>query len=214
MKAELVSLYELAVKHETVIQKVETGAYSQGIVSMRIPEKDRQSVTLPTQTKFPELFKTLSKEKHLKAYSAQMTRAKETYMRNLKAETEEKAKKTAHAKDEAKLHNIDLSKVDISKASEQQINQYLKESIEVSSKLKKEENELVDKIAAFEKLKLETKGRSLAELTGERDKLRIELQNMVKESKSLNIVADKQRRLLEKRKIQLPKHSLRWEGTD
>ena len=214
MKAELVSLYELAVKHETVIQKVETGAYNQGIVSMRIPEKDRQSVTLPTQTKFPELFRTLAKEKHLKAYSAQITRAKEVYMRNLKVESEEKAKKTAHAKDEAKLHNIDLSKVDVSKASEQQITEYLKESIDVSSKLKKEENELIDKIAAYEKLKLETKGKSLVELTAERDKLRIELQNIVKESKSLNLVADKQRRQLEKRKIQLPRHPLHWDETD
>lgn len=207
MRSELINLYELAVRHDTIIQKVETGVYNQGIVSMRIPEKDKQMATLPTQSKFPELFKTLTQEKYLKSHNAQLTRAKEVYMKNIKTLNEEKAKKNASAKDEGKLQIIDLNKIDIDKSSHASLIEYMKESIKVSAKLNKEENEYIDRLATLDKIKHDTNNKHILDLTKDRDQLRIDLQSIVKQNKQLLLTSDKQKRILDKHKIHISKYT-------
>ena len=84
---------------------------------MRIPEKEKSIIQLPTQAKYPELFKTLTKDKHLKPQSIKLNKAEEIYMKNVRTANLEKAKKAAGAKDEAKIFSGDIPKIDFQGAS-------------------------------------------------------------------------------------------------
>lgn len=201
LRNELVSLYELSIRHDTIIQKVENGTYSHGIVTMRIPEKDKQMITLPTQNRFPELFKTLAKVKHLTAQSTKFSRAQEIYMKNIKSANQEKARKTATGKQEQKLSSIELNKIDSTKASQDQLAGYCRDLIQVQAALRKEEDTLVNKLATIENLKAKTQNKNLDDLNQERLTLKVELQVYVKENKALITQADKNKKTLERNKL-------------
>ena len=201
MRHELVSLYELSIRHDTIIQKVENGTYSNGIVTMRIPEKDKQMITLPTQNRFPELFKTLAKVKHLTSQSNKFTRAQEIYMKNVKAASEEKARKTSTGKQEQKLSSIEINKIDSTKASLDQLMAYCRDLVQAQAALKKEEDTLLNKIATLETLKTKSQNKTIDELNQERLALKVELQVHVKENKGYLTQVDKNKKVLERNKL-------------
>lgn len=206
MRNELVALYELSIKHDLVIQKVENGTYSHGIVTMRIPEKDKQMVTLPTQNRFPELFKTLAKVKHLTTQSTRFGRAQEIYMKNVKAANLEKAKKTATSNQEQKISSLEMGKLDSTKATVEQLQACCRDLMQAQAALRKEEDTLVDKLATLENLKAKTSSKSLDELNQERQALKVELQVYVKETKALMATAEKNKKTLERSKLKFTRN--------
>lgn len=212
MRNELIALYEISVKHDTVIQKVEVGAFNNGIVTMRIPEKDKQSISLPTQSKYPELFKTLTKEKHLAGQSTKITRAHEVYMKKVRQTNMEKAKKTGTANDEKKISSIDLNKLDTSKATPHQLAGYCRDLVQAQTALNKEEETLLIKLATLENLKRKSDNRSVDDLSRELQSLKVELQDVVKVNKTLTSQVDKNKRALEKSKLKFAKtNHTAWE---
>ena len=205
MRAELIALYELSVKHDTTIQKVEAGAFNNGIVTMRVPEKDKHSVTLPTQARYPELFKTLTKEKHLAASAAKTSKAHEVYMKNVRQANQEKAKKTGAAKTEPKISATDLNKLDTSKATTEQLAGYCRDLLQAQAALSKQEGAMLSKLATLENLKRKSEQRSADQLGRELQSLKVGLQEVVKENKSLMHQIDKNKRTLEKSKLKFAK---------
>lgn len=201
MRNELIALYELSIRHDTIIQKVENGTYSHGIVTMRIPEKDKQTITLPTQNRFPELFKTLAKVKHLTTQTNKFTRAQEIYMKNIKAANQEKARKTATGKQEQKISSIELNKIDSTKASQEQLANYCRDLIQAQAALKKEEETLVNKLATIENLKTKAQNKTFDDLNQDRLTLKVELQVHVKENKALMTQAEKNKKTLERNQL-------------
>jgi hypothetical protein len=198
MRNELVSLYELALRHDAIVQRLENGYYARGICSMRIPEKDKLSITLPTQSKFPELFKTLTKERHLKSTNPTLTRAQEVYIKNIKAANLEKSKKLTAAKEEAKLNTTEVNKIDVNGSSLSALMQHCKDINSATLLLVKEETQLLEKIATMESLKTKANGKTLDKMLLERNDLRKELQEIVKVNKEKMSQIERQKRQLEK----------------
>lgn len=206
MRAELTQLYELALRHDIVVQRVESGAYSQGIVSMHIPGKDKQMITLPTEADYPELFKSLTKDKHLRTQTAKMSRAKEVYMKNIKIANDEKMKLASAAKDETKITLAEtVKKVDPNTASASTMITFITEQLAIAQALQKEELQLLSKLTTIEHMRKDTQFPDIMSVEKARDDLRLETQKLLSENRELMKNADRNRKLLEKDRTKLGK---------
>jgi myosin heavy subunit len=199
LKQELLELHNTCSKQAAVIEKIESGSYSNGIRSFHIPQKDKPAPL--ARIRFPLLYKYLDKER-----VAALPKTKEE-LQNLERRKDDKAmnktgdsKKTSEATSlngslvpkDFKEEELDL-KVNTAKLPPADLKNYCDNLRFAYKKLKEREEELKKDANKF--LELNVFG-DINEIIRERDKYQKLYREEVKKYNESKVAIEAQKRLL------------------